>query len=73
MSPYESMIVDGAEDISQLSVSKQISYISFLSILGYAQTGSNQIPEDIQGLVGTLDILSDARHIEDLIGLLSDP
>ncbi len=55
MSPYDNKVTDGAEEGSAFLIGKQISYISFLSILGFSQTGANFIPEDVNGLVGTLD------------------
>jgi hypothetical protein len=73
VSPYEGIVSDGAEEGSQLSASKCISYINFLSVTGYAQAGPDAIPEDISSLVGTLEQLSDNRHLQDLTDLLSDP
>ena len=62
MSPYEEMVVDGAIDSTQILTSKSISYLSFLSILGFTQKGANMIPEDITHLMGIVECLSDVRH-----------
>ena len=48
------MVSDGAELGGQVSTSKYISYVNFLSILGYAQSGPDSIPDDITSLIGTL-------------------
>jgi len=71
VSPYEGMVTDGAEG-HQISATKYISYINFLSVLAYAKDGPENIPENITNLIGILEQLSDANHIQDMSDLLSD-
>jgi hypothetical protein len=72
LSPYQYSTEDLAEQNNSFIITKTVSYINFLSIIGYSQNGQNKIPESLNSLVKILEILCDPTHLENLKNLLQD-